>query len=120
MVTNNLSMTKAELLDQYFRVKNSIRSYEENIEKKCVKGSLIKKRINNKEYTYLQWRDGEKVRSRYVKKSELNNIEKGIRMRKKYKESIKQLKLSLHDMEKFLGKELIEEYSRQQYGANKR
>ena len=30
------------------------------------KGTLTTKRINGREYYYLQWRDGEKVKSQYV------------------------------------------------------
>lgn len=37
---------------------------------KSPKGYLIKKKINNKTYYYIQWRENNKVKSKYVKKDQ--------------------------------------------------
>lgn len=37
---------------------------------KSPKGYLIKKKINNKTYYYIQWRENNKIKSKYVKKDQ--------------------------------------------------
>lgn len=45
-------------------------------------GSIQKKTIKGKAYHYLQYRDGSKVHSQYIKKSELDSVRAGIERRK--------------------------------------
>ena len=53
------------------------------------KGSLVKKSIHGKTYTYLQWREGAKIHSRYLKEDEIPEIEKGIQRRKEIEEELR-------------------------------
>ena len=106
-------MLQAELLDQYFQFSSSINAYEKRLKEDCVKGCLTEKTIKGKKYWYLQWRDNEKIRSKYVKPDELKAIQSKIEVRKEYEKSIRRLKRSVIDIEKFLGRDLIDEYARE-------
>ena len=46
------------------------------------RGSLCNKRIRGKEYCYLQWREGRKTVSRYVKEGEREGIRMALQRRK--------------------------------------
>jgi len=59
------------------------------------KGSLTIKTINGKEYYYLVYREGEKVRTDYIGvkgKADLNHVKKEIKDRGNYRKQIIQLK----------------------------
>ena len=59
------------------------------------KGSLTIKTINGKEYYYLVYREGEKVKTDYIGvkgKTDLNHIKKEIKDRGNYRRQIIQLK----------------------------
>lgn len=58
--------------------------------KNLPKGSLVHKVIHGKTYTYLQWREGKKVYSRYLKKEEIPTIQQGFDRRKEIEEELKQ------------------------------
>lgn len=105
-----LSMIKAELLDQYKRCIESINTYEKEIEEKCVKGYISKKTIKGRKYHYLQWVDNGKIMSKYIKPNYLETIENSITLRKKYENNIKIMKKSAKEIEKFIGKDTINKY----------
>lgn len=105
-----LSMTVTVLLDQYYRCRRAVRTYENAIKEECVQGYLSKKTIKGKTYYYLQKRDGKKVVSTYVKSEDVEQIEKKIALRKNYENHISKLKATMKDAEKFLGRDLINEY----------
>ena len=77
------SMTK-ELADLRDSIKN------------CPKGSLRRRVIKGRPYYYLQYRDGDQVRSRYVKQSEVDKLQAEIEVRKE-----------LENKERILEKRLI-------------
>lgn len=104
-----LSMVQSELIDQYFRAIRGIKAYKEEIVN-LPKGSIVMKHISNAEYPYLQWRDGNKVFSKYLNKSELDDTKKKIALRKARERSIKRLEKSVKDIEKFIGKDLLKYY----------
>lgn len=45
-----------------------------NVLEKAPKGYLVNKKINNKTYYYIQWRENDKIKSEYVKKDKLQEI----------------------------------------------
>ena len=57
--------------------------------KKLPKGSLVHKSIRGKTYTYLQWREGKKVKSRYLKEEEIPTVEKRLERRKEIEALLK-------------------------------
>lgn len=58
------------------------------------KGSITKKVIQGKDRYYLQWREGEKVRSRYVKGGELPELSRQIELRKSLQQELQNLQVS--------------------------
>ena len=53
------------------------------------KGSLVKKKINNNTYYYLQYRLFDKIKSDYIEKDNVENLKEIIRMRKKLEKTFK-------------------------------
>ena len=51
-------------------------------QKALPKGSVQEKLIGGRKYLYLQYRDGNKIRSDYIKKSDIDNIRSGLKKRK--------------------------------------
>lgn len=93
---------------------NSLRlrdSYNKEL-KKRPGGSIVEKRIRGHKYYYLAFRDGSKVRFIYkgkaLSKEFLAEFEKSKRLRKKYKELIRQLNARIKYLRKALhGKENV-------------
>lgn len=107
-----ISILQEELLEQYFRYKKNIECYEREINQINIKGSIQKKIINGKSYNYLQWRDQDKIKSKYIPEAEKEFYQNRIKLRNSHLESIKRLSISVKQIEKFLGKEMIEEYAK--------
>lgn len=92
--------------DSYIKINNEIQMYE--AEKRTLpKGYIRKKAINGKEYTYLQYREGDKVRSVYIDKKKAKETEKEIAERKRIENKIRELQQRKKVLEKKLG---IREY----------
>ena len=107
-----LSMVQSELIDQYFRALRGIEAYKKEIEN-LPKGSIVMKPISDGvKYPYLQWREGKTIRSKYIKRDELDDIKKKIEIRKIRERSIKRLEKSAKDIEKFIGKDILEHYGK--------
>ena len=106
-----LSMVQSELIDQYFRALRGIEAYKKEVAD-LPKGSIVMKSISGVKYPYLQWRDGNKVCSKYIKKAELDDIKKKIDIRKVRERSIKRLEKSASDIEKFIGKDVLKYYGK--------
>lgn len=93
---------------------NSLRlkdSYNKEL-KKRPGGSIVEKRIKGHKYYYLAFRDGGKVRFIYkgktLSKEFLVEFEKSRRLRKKYKELVRQLNARIKYLKKALhGKENV-------------
>ena len=68
-----------------------IRLLEERIEK-LPKGYISKKNINGKVQHYLQWKENGKVRSKYIRDEELEELVNQIAERKKLQSRLKEKK----------------------------
>ncbi len=112
-MSNELSLVKIELLEEYKRCLANISIYQELIQSNCVKGNLSLKKIKGKEHYYLQWSDGGKQHSKYIKPEHVDILKKNILKRENYEKSIKTLNKSLSDIKNFLGQKLIDEYVRE-------
>jgi len=67
------------------------------------KGSLRRRVIKNKEYYYLQYREGKHVKSRYVHADEVAAILNMIEERKKLKKNIREMQARLEKYARLLG-----------------
>lgn len=72
---------------------NEIESIENRIAL-LPKGSITKKVIQGKDRYYLQWRDGEKVKSRYIKEAELPELSAQIAQRKNLQQKLVELQVA--------------------------
>jgi hypothetical protein len=100
-----MSVLSEILNEEYERLSRTISSYKA-MASELPKGSIRMKRINGKCYAYLQWRDGKKVRSKYLKNSEIASLSEQIERRRQYEREIKSLIKSKEEFDKVIGKEI--------------
>lgn len=58
----------------------------------CINGYISRKTINGKERFYLQWIENGKIKSRYIKADELDEIRASVERRKQIQEKLKKLR----------------------------
>lgn len=58
----------------------------------CINGYISRKTINGKERFYLQWIENGKIKSRYIKADELDEIRASVERRKQIQEKLKELR----------------------------
>lgn len=68
--------------------------------KTCPKGYIYKKKIGDKEYAYLKYRNGSTVESIYLKNNEVEDIESKLNLRKTYEEKLPKINSRLIEIEK--------------------
>ena len=107
---NELTMLEVQLLDEYYRCERNLSVFEKRLEEAEYHGYISRKNIRGCESFYLQWREGDKVKSKYVKKQDLDAVTKVLERNKYYKKNIKKLKHSMKILTKTLGKKKIEAY----------
>ena len=69
-----MTVMEEVLVEEYMRALRIERLVKSEIEKRP-KGSIQKKKIKGKEYSYLQYRCGNAIKSQYIKAQELHNID---------------------------------------------
>lgn len=69
----------------------------------CPKGSLRKRAIKGRDYYYLQYRDGEHIRSRYVSANLVDKIKQEVEIRKNLELEEQTLQARLNSYSKLLG-----------------
>ena len=106
-----ISILEQQLLDEYVRCERNMKTQEAAISE-LPKGYISQKHRGNKTYSYLQWREGNKVCSRYLKPADFDLVSKQIEERKSWEKSVRQLKRNMAQIEKLLGRGLIDEYKR--------
>lgn len=91
---------KAVFQDELERNQRLIARYEKELES-LPKGSVFKRKIGNHEYLYLNYRDGEKVISKFLGKMDEFNIQElqlQLDKRKEYKALLKKLKIEQKEL----------------------
>ena len=105
-----MSVLEEVLLEEYdrsMRIKAAIEKEQESLPK----GSIQKKLIHGVECYYLQFRENDKVKSKYINANDLDAYKENISKRKENAARLKELKQSIKQIEKALGKDVINEYS---------
>ena len=64
------------------------------------KGYISRKKINGYECYYLQYRDGSKIVSHYIKPDEFEDLQAAITRRKSLKESLKNIDVEMKKIER--------------------
>ena len=85
------SILKQVLLEEFERNNHFIESAEKEVSQLPI-GYISKKSINNKSYFYYQWREGDKIRSKYIKMKDVQILNRKIRRRKELEEAIRKAK----------------------------
>lgn len=67
------------------------------------KGYISKKNIRGKESYYLQYRDGDKIVSKYISANDLPDVKEQIRRRKQLEASLRRVKEDQKKLRKVLG-----------------
>lgn len=91
---------KAVFQDELERNQRLVARYEKELES-LPKGSVFKRKIGNHEYLYLNYRDGEKVISKFLGKMNEFNIQElqlQLDKRKEYKALLKKLKIEQKEL----------------------
>ena len=86
------------LTDQYLKLREDEMLYQAE----CLElpiGSIQKKIIKGKTYNYLQYRNGNKVHSQYIRQSELDDVRTGIARRKELSCILKKIDSEKHAIE---------------------
>ena len=108
-MAKNISTLEIQLLDEYYRCERALNAHERALSSDRRK-YISKKKIGGRTYSYLQWREDGHTRSQYIKAADLEQIEAELGRQKSERESIKNLRRNLKQLEKALGKRLIDEY----------
>ena len=72
---------------------------------------MQKKNINGKDYWYLQYRDGDKVKSKYIKNDDIEQMKEKIAKRKENVKALKEQRQVQKQLSKALGKDFVYEYA---------
>ncbi len=92
------------LEEEYARSLRSSRSLEAEIEQ-LPKGYLRIRYINGHKHHYLQWRDGNKVRSKYIPEKDADALQQQIEMRHRHLQALKDQKEARRMIVRALGRE---------------
>ena len=93
------------LNEEYERLNRTIASYEAMVAE-LPKGSIREKQIDGRRYKYLQWRESNRVLSKYIKPTEIDSLSELIERRRGYESEIKSLRASKKEFDRVIGKEL--------------
>lgn len=112
MQASDFSLLDQELCDEYIRNERALKAHVEYLRTECIHGYVSRKKISGKLRYYLQWREGQKIRSRYIKESDVSGVIELVAERKSHEASVRTIKRDLKRIERVLGKEMIEDYRR--------
>ena len=98
------------LIEEYDRSRRMAICYEEEIAS-LPKGYIREKIIKGHTYYYLQYREGTRVRSKYIPKSELDDLRDKLKRREEYVEARKARLKEMRQIERALGKRFINEHT---------
>ena len=100
-----MSILSEILKEEYERINSTLSSFEA-LAADLPKGSIREKLINGKKYSYLQWRENSKVRSKYLRQEEIATLTEQIEQRRQYEKEIKNLRETKKEFNRVVGKEL--------------
>ncbi|MDR1953119.1 MAG: hypothetical protein LBQ21_01335 [Clostridiales Family XIII bacterium] len=100
-----MSVLSEILQEEYNRLLSTISAFEK-MEMDLPNGSVVKKRINGKEYYYRQWRDADKVKSEYIPQDKHDEISELVSRRKDIRRQLREMYASKKEFDRVIGKEL--------------
>lgn len=105
-----MSVLEDVLIEEYDRSLRISRALEADNEG-LPRGSVRRRLINGREYYYLQYREGSRVRSEYVKPGDLESLERDLARRRENDAALKEQRKSREQIVKALGREYVDEHS---------
>lgn len=96
-----MSVVKEILREELNRLERMRVAYNNKL-KELPKGVLVIKKIRGRKYYYLQYREGGKVKSIYIKKDMVPEYENKIRQRMAHKNSLKNISNEINFINKAL------------------
>ena len=100
-----MNMILTTISQEKKRIEYMLTKYKEEIDR-LPKGSLSEKAVGERAYYYLKYRDGKKVVSQYISKSQIDEIRQQLEKRKHIEAMIKSLQEELAIANKVLEEEL--------------
>lgn len=100
-----MNMILTTIVQEKERIEYMLMKYREEYDR-LPKGSISEKKAGDKTYYYLKYRDGKKVVSQYISKSQIDEIRAQIEKRKHIEAMIKSLQEELAIANKVLEEEL--------------
>ncbi len=99
-----MSVIKDVISEEKDRLISLISFYQSEIEK-LPKGYISPKKRNDGVYYYISYRDGSKVRSKYIGKSDSDNLKEliiAVKKRKDLESKLKQARVNLKEVQRML------------------
>ena len=105
-----MSVLEEVLEEEYQRSKRLSQALEAELAE-LPRGSVRERKINNRIYYYLQYREGKQVKSDYVPREKVDEVRRLVARRKDILVAIKEQERSRKQIEKALGKEFADEHA---------
>lgn len=102
-----MSVLEEVLLEEYERSLRISAVLEEEIAS-LPRGSIRARKVRGREYYYLQYRDGKRVKSDYVKPEDVEHVREQIELRRNDVAALREQRRSQRQIEKALGKEVLD------------
>ena len=109
-----MNALEASLVDEYYRMRKAYTINQLELERAYIKGSISIKRIHVKEFTYLQWRECEHVKSKYLDMQAAARIAARLQKQKEWKRQNRQYEKQMRQIVRAIGQDIINDY-REQY-----
>lgn len=96
-------------MEEYYRCER-IKDFQNQELQKIPKGCLVEKKINGKTYHYIQWHEGKKIKTKYVRNDDVKVYKVLFRKKQRLQTSIKSLDKDMKIIKRALGMKFINEY----------
>lgn len=105
-----MTVLEEVLLEEYKRILRTEALIKKELEQ-LPRGYISIKKINGRNYYYLQFRQDSKVKSQYIKTAEVDAVREGLALRKKDMDALASLEKSKKAIVRALGRKIIDEYT---------
>lgn len=102
------SVLQMVMLEEYERLLRLIDGIEVEL-KELPKGYISRKHIRNKYSYYLQWRDGDKIKSQYISADKLEELQEKVARRQSLEKALRSHKHDKKRIEVALGTSFIQQ-----------
>lgn len=105
-----MTILEEVFIEEYERANRKIIAFESELAT-LPKGYIREKTRNGRKYFYLQYRENDTVKSKYLKQDEVENMKRLIERRKEFEAALRIQKKSKKQIERALGKEILNEFT---------